>query len=192
MAVAFHAYSCFNNCWGFPVPKKAPTSTTNLAQEIGKKRPFDFLEEEAFLNVMRTASVLTSEASHFIKQFGLSEPQYNALRILRGHGARGVPSQTIGEQLVAQVPDITRLVDRLVERGWAERSRTEEDRRVVMVCATRLGLELLAKLDRPLRELHQQQLGHMSRAELAAMNKLLVKARMRGGKAEGDVRGRCP
>lgn len=174
------------------MPKRATTPPTNLAQEIGKKRPFDVVEEEAFLNVMRTSSVLASEASHFIKQFGLSEPQYNALRILRGHGPRGVPSQTIGEQLVAQVPDITRLVDRLVERGWAERSRTEEDRRVVMVRATKLGLDLLAKLDKPLRDLHQEQLGHMSRAELAAMNKLLVKARVRAGKVEGDVRGRCP
>ena len=174
-----------------PTPKpSAPLPT--LGQEIGKKRPFDFPEEEAFLNVMRTSSVLGAGASRFIKGYGLSEPQYNALRILRGHGVRGVPSQTIGEQLVAQVPDITRLVDRLVEHGWAERSRTQEDRRVVMVRATKQGLDLLGKIDKPLRELHEQQLGHMSRAELAAMNKLLVKARVRAVKQEGDVRGRCP
>ncbi len=168
----------------------APLPT--LGQEIGKKRPFDFPEEEAFLNVMRTASVLSGDASRFIKGYGLSEPQYNALRILRGHGARGVPSQTIGEQLVAQVPDITRLVDRLVEHGWAQRSRTQEDRRVVMVRATKQGLDLLGKIDKPLRALHEEQLGHMSRAELAAMSKLLVKARLRAGTVEGDVRGRCP
>jgi DNA-binding MarR family transcriptional regulator len=173
-----------------PSPKPSG-GAPSLGEEIGKKRPFDFPEEEAFLNVMRTASVLTSEAARFIKGYGLSEPQYNALRILRGHGPRGVPSQTIGEQLVAQVPDITRLVDRLVERGWAERSRTQEDRRVVMVRATKQGLDLLAKIDKPLRALHEEQLGHMSRAELAAMNKLLVKARGSRG-AEGDVRGRCP
>jgi MarR family transcriptional regulator, 2-MHQ and catechol-resistance regulon repressor len=174
-----------------PKPPSASALPT-LGQEIGKRRPFDSAEEEAFLNVMRTASVLTSGASRFIKGFGLSEPQYNALRILRGHGSRGVPSQTIGEQLVAQVPDITRLVDRLVERGWAERSRTESDRRVVMVCATKAGLDLLAKMDKPLRKLHEDQLGHMSRGELAAMSKLLVKARGRDGIAEGNVRGRCP
>ena len=92
-----------------------------LAQEIGKKQPFESAEEEAFLNIVRTANVLTSDAARFIKRYGLSEPQYNALRILRGHGPRGVPSQTIGEQLVSQVPDITRLVDRLVRAGLAER-----------------------------------------------------------------------
>jgi DNA-binding MarR family transcriptional regulator len=172
--------------------KTASTPLPTLGQEIGKRRPFDSAQEEAFLNVMRTASVLSAEASRFIKGYGLSEPLYNALRILRGHGARGVPSQTIGEQLVAQVPDITRLVDRLVEGGWAERSRTEADRRMVMVCATKAGLDLLAKIDKPLRKLHEDQLGHMSKGELAMMNKLLVKARSTGGKGEGDVRGRCP
>ena len=175
------------------MPARKPTSfPPTLGQEIGKKRLFNFPEEEAFLNAMRTASVLSSEVSHFIQKRGLSEPQYNALRILRGHAPRGVPSQTIGEQLIARVPDITRLVDRLVERGWAERSRTQEDRRIVLVRATKQGLELLTKIDRPLRTLHEKQLGHMSRTELATMNKLLVKARTRAGDAEGNVRDRCP
>ena len=163
-----------------------------LAQEIGKKQPFDSPDEEAFLNILRTASVLSNEAARFIKGYGLSEPQYNALRILRGHGSRGVPSQTIGEQLVAQVPDITRLVDRLVHAGLAERTRTEDDRRVVIVRATKAGLDLLAKIDRPLRTLHHEQLGHMRKPELAALNTLLVKARNRAGGEKDSVRGRCP
>ncbi len=171
-----------------PVSVPLPT----LGQEIGKKQPFDSPEEEAFLNILRTASVLSTEAARFIKSFGLSEPQYNALRILRGHGPRGVPSQTIGEQLVAQVPDITRLVDRLVEAGLAERSRTEADRRVVMVRPTKVGLDLLARIDRPLRSLHHEQLGHMPRKELLALSKLLVQARNSKGGEKDSVRGRCP
>ncbi len=165
-----------------------------LGDEIGKRRPFDVPEVEAFLNVMRTASMLQSETGRFLKRFGLSESQYNALRILRGHAAEsreGVPSQTIGEELVAQVPDVTRLVDRLVDAGLAERSRTESDRRVVLVRITRAGADLLGKIDKPLADLHKRQLGHMSRAELAEISRLLVRAR-KGGTGDVDVKKRCP
>src|ERR1043165_8358009 len=103
--------------------------TQGLQHEIGKKRPFDIPEVEASLNILRTASLLSAEAGRFLKGYGLSEAQYNALRILRGHGGDGVACQTIGEELVAHVPDVTRLVDRLVKAGWAERSRGEEDKR---------------------------------------------------------------
>jgi DNA-binding MarR family transcriptional regulator len=189
-----------------PAPRHA-AERPGLGAEIGKRRPFEAPEVEAFLNVLRTASLLTAETGRFLKKHGLTEPQYNALRILRGHmvcegagpGAggggeggdareRGVPSQTIGEQLVAQVPDVTRLVDRLVEAGLAERARVEADRRVVLVCITRKGLDLLARIDAPLLDLHRRQLGHMTRAELRDLSRLLVKAR----RPDGDVAGRCP
>jgi DNA-binding MarR family transcriptional regulator len=165
-----------------------------LGDEIGKRKPFELPEVEAFLNIMRTAGMLESETGRFFKPFALSAPQYNALRILRGHlidAKDGIPSQTIGEELISQVPDVTRLVDRLVEAGLAERSRTESDRRVVLVRITKAGLDLLTKIDKPLAELHQRQLGHLSKAELAEINRLMVRAR-KGGPAEGDVKKRCP
>jgi DNA-binding MarR family transcriptional regulator len=166
---------------------------TGLAPEIGKKRPFDAPEVEAFLNILRTCSLLTAETGRFLKKYGLTEAQYNALRILRGHGPAGLPSQTIGEQLVAQVPDVTRLVDRLVDSGLAQRERTSHDRRVVTVSITRPGLDLLARIDRPLLDLHRSQLGHLTRAEIKALNALLVKARSRAeGPGDGGVGRRCP
>lgn len=163
-------------------PTPAPPSRS-LAEEIGKKRPFDSPEQEAYLNILRTSACLTTEFERLFRSAGLSEATYNALRILRGHHkpgpGSGVPSQTIGKQLITNVPDVTRLVDRLVEAGLAERCRIEEDRRVVMVKITKAGLDLLARFDKPLRELHEQQLGHLSRKELEQLNQLLVKARQR-------------
>ncbi|MBY0313385.1 MAG: MarR family transcriptional regulator [Phycisphaerales bacterium] len=181
--------------------KPAPRAP-DLQHEIGKKKPFDVPEEEAFLNLLRTCSIFTTETGRFFRDYGLTEAQYNALRILRGHAQRvrenrsdvgpdGVPSQTIGEQLVAQVPDVTRLVDRLVDAGLAERARTEEDRRLVIVRITREGLDLLARIDRPILELHRRQLGHMTRADLAELNRLLVLAR-RGSEGSDPVTDRCP
>lgn len=149
----------------------------DLRTEIGKKKPFDLPEEEAHLNILRTGSLLDAGFARLFRPHGLTEASYNALRILRGHHPAGIPSQTIGTQMVARVPDVTRVVDRLVEAGLAERERTEHDRRVVIVRITRRGLDLLGRLDAPVRELNKRQLGHMTRAELAELSRLLAKAR---------------
>jgi len=99
------------------------------------------------------------------------------LRILRGAGSGGLPSTEIAGRMVTRVPDITRLVDRLEATGLVERSRTSEDRRVVIVCITAKGLDVLASLDGPITKLHLAQLGHLTRKELEEFNRLLVKAR---------------
>lgn len=151
-----------------------------LKDEIGKRSPFELLEQEAYLNLLRTVSVLEAGFVPLLKGRGLSEATYNALRILRGEmqgGAPGVPCQTIGDRLITRVPDVTRLIDRLERSGLAKRARTTEDRRVVLVSITKKGLSLLESLDKPLLELHKQILRHMSREELAELNRLLVKAR---------------
>lgn len=159
------------------MPGGSPSPSRSLQHEIGKKRPFDSAEQEAHLNIQRSAACLAMPFERLFREHGLSEATYNALRILRGHLPAGVPSQTIGEHLIAQVPDVTRLVDRLVASGLAERCRIEADRRVVMVKITKAGLDLLGKLDKPVRELHAMQLGHLSPAELSQLSRLLVKAR---------------
>src|SRR4051812_3405812 len=155
---------------------------SRLQEELGKRHPFDLPEQEAALNLARTADFLHQPFEKLFENHGLSGPQYNVLRILRGHGPVGVPCHAIVEQMITRTPDLTRLVDRLERAGLAERIRTDEDRRVVLVRVTPAGLELLARLDRPLLDLHRRTLGHLARAELAELNRLLVKARHpRGG-----------
>lgn len=154
-----------------------------LKEELGKRNPFDSLETEVHLNLLRTTATLTAAFDKLFKEHGLSDPTYNILRILRGHAAApdaspaGIPSQLIGRQLVARLPDITRLVDRLEDAGLVKRSRIPEDRRVVLVGITKKGLDLLARLDQPTLDLNKQQLAHMTRAELKDLNRLLCKAR---------------
>ena len=71
--------------------------------------------------------------------------------------------------MITQLPDITRLVDRLLEAGLVERSRTPMDRRLVLTTITEAGLRLLAAIDDPLLRLHHEQLGHLTRSELAEL-----------------------
>jgi DNA-binding MarR family transcriptional regulator len=152
-----------------------------LQEEIGKRHPFESPEEEATLNLVRTLDYLTQDFAPLFAEHGVSGPQYNVLRILRGVGGDGLPCQEIAGRMITRMPDITRLVDRLEAAGFVERRRTEADRRVVLVAITRAGLDVLARLDAPVRELHRRQLGHLSRAELAELNRLLVKVRRPGG-----------
>lgn len=157
---------------------------SGLQHEIGKRAPFEHVEQEAYLNLLRTKSVLEGELHALFKARGLSEATYNALRILRGElraGVEGVACQVIGERLITRVPDVTRLIDRLERAGLARRARTPSDRRVVLVSITKKGLSLLESIDKPLLELHKRQLRHLERSELETLNRLLVKARRPAG-----------
>lgn len=147
-----------------------------LQHEIKKKKPFELPEQEAYLNIVRTASHLEAAFDDLFKSHGLTHSQYNVLRILRGEGQK-MPSLTVADRLITRVPDITRLVDRLEAAQLVKRERCTKDRRVVYVQITPQGLALLATIDEPVRDLHRSQLQHMSRSELKALSTLLVRAR---------------
>lgn len=153
----------------------------SLREQLNKRDPFDSIEQEVFLNLLRCSAELAGPFHALFKKHKLTEASYNTLRILRGHmlagEEHGVKASKIGCEMVVRVPDVTRLVDRLVEMGLAERGSCEADRRVVYVRITKAGLKLLEKLDTPVRELHTQTLGHLSRADLKELNRLLTLAR---------------
>jgi MarR family transcriptional regulator, 2-MHQ and catechol-resistance regulon repressor len=132
---------------------------------------------EAYLNIARSQGFLGQEFERLFQQHGVSAPQYNVLRILRGHGGEGVACLAIARNMVHRMPDITRLGDRLERAGLVKRGRTKEDRRVVLLKITPAGRDLLARLDAPVRQMHKQLLGHLDAKELAELNRLLAKAR---------------
>ena len=150
-----------------------------LAREIKKAKPFDVPEQEAFLNLARTFDVLAGEmAVSVFKPAGLTPAQYNVLRILRGAGG-ALACGEIGGRMIAREPDMTRLIDRLEARRLVSRARDAGDRRVVSVRITPAGLKALAALDPKVVAAHREQLGHMTRKELAQLIALLEKARTR-------------
>jgi DNA-binding MarR family transcriptional regulator len=169
---------------GDAMAKRGGGEPGGLAGEIKKRRPFAHPEQEAALNLMRTADWLGLAFGRLFRQHGLSAPQYNVLRILRGEGAP-LPSLEIAARMVTGVPDITRLIDRLEGAGLVARRRCDEDRRVVYVALTDAGVAALATLDGPVLELHRTLLGHLRREDLEALSRLLVLARQ-GGASPGD------
>ena len=79
--------------------------------------------------------------------------------------------------MIQAVPAITGLIDRLEEQGLVTRRRCSEDRRVVHVEITEKALAILKEIDAPLVQLHQSLVGHLARAELVTLARLLEKAR---------------
>jgi DNA-binding MarR family transcriptional regulator len=148
-----------------------------LQHEIHQTKAIRFLEEEATLNIVRTADVLVLALADVLKPYLLSATQYNVLRILRGAGNDGASCKDIGSRLVARDPDITRLIDRLEQRGLVSRDRAKEDRRVVTHRLTKAGLELVNELDRPIKALNQKTMGHMKAGKLRDLVGLLEEVR---------------
>ena len=149
-----------------------------LRRIIKQRKPFASLEQEVFLEVLRTGNALVHDLVELLKPYGLTQPQYNVLRILRGAGAAGLPTGEVGDRMVAsREPDVTRLLVRMEERGLVERERRTDNRRFVTVRITREGLRILNALDGPVAEMHATQLRHMSRRELELLAELLERAR---------------
>jgi len=109
--------------------------------------------------------------------FSLTAQQYNTLRLLRAVHPAKLPTLALAGRLVSRAPDITRLLDRLDERGLIVRERHEQNRRTVHVQITNQGLALLKTLDDAVRACHRRQLGHLSAEELQQLTALLKKAR---------------
>jgi DNA-binding MarR family transcriptional regulator len=155
---------------------------TGLLQiEIKQGKPFADLRLEAYLNLVRTADLVQRTVEHILKPQGLTQPQYNVLRILRGAGAGGLPVGELGARLVSHDPDVTRLVDRLERRALVERTRASGDRRVVLVRITAAGLAQIdqADLDRQRTAAHADSIGRLSDAELTTLIDLCERIRGR-------------
>jgi MarR family transcriptional regulator, 2-MHQ and catechol-resistance regulon repressor len=147
-----------------------------LQRELKKKRPFASAEEEALLNIWRTHDRFQIRFARFFREFGLTSSQYNVLRILRGE-VNPLPCLEIADRLITAVPAITGLIDRLEAIELITRDRSTDDRRVVFVAISPKGLELINRMDRPLATLHKSLIGHLSRAQLSELSRLLEEAR---------------
>jgi DNA-binding MarR family transcriptional regulator len=130
-------------------------------------------EDRAFIALQKAADKLAQQVEHLLKANGLTGAQYNVLRILRGAEPDGLPCSSISERMISHDPDMTRLLDRMEKRNLITRQRQSDDRRVVKTRITCAGLEVLKKLDLPVRELHKLQFAHMGATRVRTLAALL-------------------
>src|SRR4051812_39742754 len=107
------------------------------------RRRFDSPQQEAFLALWRTYDRLRLHEDELFARFDLTPQQYNALRLLRAEHPEPLPTLTLAERLVSRAPDITRLLDKLDERGLITRVRPPENRRSVLIGLADPGFALI-------------------------------------------------
>jgi DNA-binding MarR family transcriptional regulator len=153
---------------------------SQLTDEIKQTKPFTSRNEEVWVNLSRTTAIVGHEVEQRLRPYGLSPTQYNVLRILRGAGADGLVQHEVGSRLVAQVPDVPRILSRLEKAGLIRRVRGTEDRRVVVATLTHQGMSLVNSLDATMKQVHLGLFAGMEEHEMERLCTLLEVAR--GGK----------
>lgn len=110
-----------------------------------------------------------------LKPFEISMQQFNVLRILRGQQGKPANLCTLNERMVAKMSNTTRLVDKLLAKGFVNRSVCPSNRRKVEIMITDSGLESLSKMDKAVAEAENNVVKNFSREELEQLNHLLDK-----------------
>jgi DNA-binding MarR family transcriptional regulator len=154
-----------------------PGVTSDLKRELKQTKPFRGLGHEAHLSILKTAADLEHSFELTVKPYGITATQYNVLRILRGAAPEGLCRNEVGSRMLRQVPDVTRLLDRLEDMKLIVRERAGDDRRYVTTKITAAGLRILATLDPVVDQFHARQASRLGDARLRTLIDLLGRIR---------------
>lgn len=143
----------------------------NFSEEINSNFPNERIK--AILNIKYTANYLDNIGNSILKPFNISEQQYNILRILRG-AKEAITVYAVKDRMIQKSPNSTRLMDKLCDKGFIERVRCENDRRVVYVQINKKGLALLNEIN---MDEFNNYINKISEKEAKQLNDLLDKIR---------------
>ncbi|MGI4885199.1 MAG: MarR family winged helix-turn-helix transcriptional regulator [Janthinobacterium lividum] len=134
--------------------------------------------EKAIINLTYTAGWLEMRQAGAFKPFGLTLPQFNVLRILRGQHPRPATVALLIDRMLDKTSNASRIVDRLEEKQFVTRTVCPANRRAVDIRITEAGLALLLRLEADdVLEPARLGLGHFSEDELQQLSNLLDKMR---------------
>ena len=110
-----------------------------------------------------------------LRPYDMSEQHFNVLRLLRGQKGKPANLSTINERMVTKMSNTTRLVDKLILKGYVKREVCAENRRKVEITITKKGLNILLELDTVMENTENKLLQDFSEKELQTLNQLLDK-----------------
>lgn len=142
---------------------------SRIQAELKQNKPFRSLKDEAAVALLRTAAILDHALNDALSEHDLTLAQYNALRILRGAGGVGLCGREVGERMIAPVPDVTRMLDRLEAAGLISRVRDADDRRHVTVRITAAGLRCIEEVTPTLTALERRFMGTLDNDQLTGL-----------------------
>ena len=129
------------------------------------------------ISLFSTTSWATEQISEVLKPHGISLPQFNVLRILRGQKEKPANLNTIQDRMVNKMSNTTRLVDKLISKSLVKRIVCEKNRRKVEITITSEGLTFLKKLDMVMDEIESEITQNLNESEIQQLTNLLYKIR---------------
>ena len=133
------------------------------------------MQQAVVVATLRANDEFQFRFGQLFREYGLTQPQYNVLTILRGEG-KPLPVLEIRGRLVARTAAITSLLDKLEKRGLVTREHCPEDRRVWFVELTTSGKKLADSMDEAVMAMHKKLCGGLTSAECRTLVELLEKA----------------
>ncbi|HNZ17364.1 MAG TPA: MarR family transcriptional regulator [Candidatus Hydrogenedentes bacterium] len=151
-----------------------------LQNELDLDLPFDDIRHEAMLGILRTATLASILAGKMLRQFGLTEAQFNVLFALK-YKTRAITQVELGRRLVVTRATVTSVLDKLESKGYVERRDVPDNRRSYHVELTRAGRQVVDALEPVYRDTIHDVLGHLSESEVQRLIGMLepVRARLR-------------
>lgn len=140
-----------------------------LQAELKQSIPFKSPATEALLSILRTAAMIEHRLGETLKPFGITGPQHNVLRILRGAGNQGLCGREIGERMISRVPDVPRMLERMESMKLISRERDPEDRRHVTARITQKGLDLLGKVEPAMDQTERDRLSQLEGSQIRSI-----------------------
>ncbi len=158
-----------------PAPMEEEQKVTRIEDEIQQTHWRNQLSKTG-INVVYTGIWLKAAHTDFFKKFGLSHPQHNILRILRGQKQNAVNVNAIKERMVDKSSNVSRITQKLLRKKLIECQPSPTDKRAVDIVITQKGLDLLSRIDQQVHEINDL-LAHLDASELLVLNMLLDKIR---------------
>ncbi|MGB0390325.1 MAG: MarR family winged helix-turn-helix transcriptional regulator [Salibacteraceae bacterium] len=131
----------------------------------------------ATLNVIFTGAWMSERMNSLLKPFGISEQQYNILRILRGQKGKALNLQQISERMVHKMSNTTRLIEKMRLKGLVTREVCPDNRRKVDISILPAGLELIENVIKSLKISEKEIEKNLSKKEASTLAELLDKIR---------------
>ena len=146
-----------------------------IEEEI-KQSTFKSEHQKAHINLIFTSGWVQQAQASLFKPFGVTLPQYNILRILRGQHPKPATISLLIERMLDKTSNASRIVDKLEAKELVTRKQCPSDRRTVDVLITEKGLALLKEMD-SLESGPGTGMTNLSEQEATQLNELLDKIR---------------
>jgi len=133
------------------------------------------ITRNSVISILTSGYQVNDELSSLFKVYGISLPQFNVLRILRGQNGTAANLSTIQERMIHKMSNTTRLIDKLIDKGYVNRFVCEKNRRKIELFITDQGLKLLKSLDPTIDDKEKELLKNLNTKEKEELMRILSK-----------------